>query len=139
MLPEFHREYWESKLCSLDWYNQLEYELTSFIFSMVHDDSELKAWRHQVYELVGEMLEREEIPLATSGPNMDRERKELDTIVLHHTEENPAISLAELSAIGLLRQYGLEYLGNDVLGGQVRGEPIWSGHFRRGKMVFFAY
>lgn len=139
MLPEFQREYWESRFRAPDWYNQLEHELTNFIFPYTPDDSLMKAWRHHVYELAGEMLERGEIPLAASGPNLDRERKELDTIVMHHTEENPAISLAKLSAIGLLRQYALEYLGNDVLGGQVRGEPVWSGHFRQGKMVFFAY
>lgn len=139
MLPEFQRVYWESGFRAPDWYNQLEHELTTSIFSVVHDDAELKAWRHQVYELAGEMLERGDIPLATTGPNLDSERQPLDTIVIHHTEEDPAISLAKLSAIGLLRQYGLHYLDDNVLEGKVRGEPVWSGHFRQGKMVFFAY
>jgi hypothetical protein len=139
MLPAFQRAYWESKFRFPDWYNQLEHELTSFIFPVVHDDPALKAWRHQVYSLAGEMLERGEIPLASTGPNLDSERKPPDTIVLHHTEENPVISLAELNAIGMLRQYGFQYLENNVLNRQVRGEPIWSGHFRQGRMVFFAY
>lgn len=139
MLPDFQPAYWESKFRSPNWYNQLELELTSFIFPVVHDDPQIKAWRHQVYSLAGEMLERDEIPLAKNGPDLDRERTTLDTVVLHHTEEEPGIRLSKLNAIGLLRQYGFQYLENDVLGHAVRGEAIWSGHFRKGKMVFFAY
>jgi hypothetical protein len=139
VLPEFQPTYWESKCRLPDWYCQLEHELSSFIFSVVHDDPQLKDWRHQVYSLVGEMLERNEIPLAHTGPDLDAERKPLDTIVLHHTEEDPQISLAKLNAIGLLRQYGLQYLENNVLGHAVKGEAVWSGHFRQDKMVFFAY
>lgn len=139
MPPDFQRAYWESKLHFPDWYSQLEHELSSFIFPVVHDDPLLKAWRRQVYELVGEMLSRQAIPLASTGPDLDGERKPLDTIVIHHTEEDPNIALPTLSAIGLLRQYGPQYLENDVLGHQVRGKPLWSGHFRQGSMVFFAY
>ncbi len=139
MLPDFQHTYWESKFRSPAWYNQLEHELTSFIFPVIHDDPQVQAWRHQVYTLAGEMLERDEIPLAETGPDLDSERKTPDTIVLHHTEEDPEISLAKLNALGLLRQYGLQYLENNVLGRAVRGEAIWSGHFRRGRMVFFAY
>jgi hypothetical protein len=107
--------------------------------TVVHDDPQLKAWRHQVYALLGAMLERDEVPLAATGPNLDEERRQPDMLVIHHTEEDPAIPLMTLSAIGLLRQYGLLYLENDVLGRAVRGQPVWSGHFRAGKMVFFAY
>lgn len=139
MLPAFQRAYWEDRFHAPDWYIQLEHELNTYIFPVVHDDPEVKAWRHQVYELAGEMLERGEIPLATGGLDLDRERQQLDTIVIHHTEEDPAISLAKLSAIGLLRQYAPHYLQDNVLEDRVRGEPIWSNHFRQGKMVFFAY
>jgi hypothetical protein len=140
MVPEFQAAYWQSRFRLPDWYNQLEDELTSFVFSVVHDDPRLKAWRHEVYSLVGEMLARGEIPLASAGPDLDAERvSPPDTIVLHHTEEDPHISLAKLNAIGFLRQYGFQYLENNVLGRAVRGEPVWSGHFRQGQMVFFAY
>lgn len=139
MLPDFLPTYWERKFRCPDWYRQLEYELTSFVFSLVHDDPALKAWRHRVYSLAGEMLERDEIPLATAGPDLDAARRPLDTLVVHHTEEDAQISLAKLNAIGLLRQYGQQYLANDVLGRAVSGEALWSGHFRQDKMVFFAY
>jgi hypothetical protein len=139
MLPDFQPAYWEKKFRVPNWYEQLEDELTSFILTTVHDDPTLKAWRRQVYDLLGEMLEQGEVPLAIDGPDLDCERQPLDTIIIHHTETDPQISLAALSAIGLLRQYGFQYLQNDVLDRPVRGEPVWSGHFRAGRMVFFAY
>lgn len=139
MFPEFQAAYWRNGFGFPNWYEQLEEELTKFVFAVVHDDPQLKAWRHQVYTLTGEMLERGEIPLAACGPDLDAERLPLDTLVLHHTEEDPSISLAKLNAIGFLRQYGFQYLENNVLGRAVKGEPVWSGHFRQGRMVFFAY
>ncbi|HVU70526.1 MAG TPA: peptidoglycan recognition family protein [Ktedonobacteraceae bacterium] len=139
MLPEFEAAYWEKRFRLPNWYEQLADELRRFVFTVVHDDAQLKAWRQRVYGLAGEMLERGEIPLAIAGPDLDAERVPPDTLVLHHTEEDPDIPLARLNAIGFLRQYGFQYLENNVLGRAVRGEPVWSGHFRQGRMVFFAY
>ena len=85
------------------------------------------------------MLEKGQIPLAKEGPNLDAGRKEIDTIIIHHTEEEPDIRLTKLSAIGFVRQYGRKYLENNVLGHRLKGQAIWSGHFENKKMVFFAY
>ena len=135
----FERAAWESQLIFPDWYVRLEAELRENIFPVVRPEPDLKHFRHQVYELVEEMLERGTLPLALSGPDMDTARKPVDTIVIHHTTEEPAIRLGKLSAIGLMRQYAPQYLANDVLDKRLRGQPVWSGHFRRGHMVFFAY
>lgn len=139
MSLNFQRAYWESRLRLPDWYNHLEDELNRLFFPVVHHDAELKAFRNQVYALIANLLERDEMPLAATGLDLDAERKPVDTIVIHHTEEDPSISLGRLSAIGLVRQYAFQYLANNVLGHTVRGQPIWSGHFRQGRMVFFAY
>ena len=135
----FDREYWEPRLTVPDWYVRLEDELRTLIFPVVHPDVELKRFRHQVYELVEELLERGTLPLAQYGPKLDGERGPIDTVVVHHTTEEPDIRLSKLSAIGLVRQYAFQYLEDNVLGNHVRGEPLWSGHFRQGRMVFFAY
>jgi hypothetical protein len=135
----FQRDYWESKLHAPDWYVQLEAELQQFFFPVVHNDPQLKAFRHQVYDLVDELLENKTLPLAERGPDLDQARKPIDNIVVHHTEEEPGVRLGKLSAIGLVRQYAQQYLQNDVLGRPLRGAPMWSGHFRHGAMVFFAY
>src|SRR6266487_850452 len=139
MLLDFKREYWINKLQHPDWYVRLEAELRQLFFPVVHHNPQLKAFRNQVYGLVAELLANQRIPLAASGQNLDSERKAIDTIVIHHTEEEPEMSLGKLSAIGLIRQYAFQYLENNVLGHHVRGQPIWSGHFRDGHMVFFAY
>ena len=136
---DFQRAYWEKNLQHPDWYIRLEKELRQLFFPLVHDNPPLKAFRNRVYDLIEELLEEERIPLAEDGPNLDRSRKPVDTVVIHHTEEDPEMSLGKLSAIGLVRQYAFQYLEDDVLGERVRGRPLWSGHFRGGKMVFFAY
>ena len=139
MQLDFQRAYWEERLLYPDWYVRLEDELQSLFFPVIHHDLQLKAFRNKVYELVAEMVEEKRLPLASNGPNLDAQRRPLETIVIHHTEEAPGISLGKLSAIGLIRQYAYQYLADNVLGYQVRGQPIWSGHFREGAMVFFAY
>jgi hypothetical protein len=138
-MQDFQHNYWESRLRFPDWYQRLEAELTALFFPVVHDDPQLKTFRNQVYALIAELLSRQEMPLAATGPDLDIARQPIDTIVIHHTEEHPAISLDRLSAIGLVRQYALQYLAGNVLGHQVQGHPVWSGHFREGRMVFFAY
>ncbi len=136
---DFQREYWESSLQYPDWYKRLEKELRQLFFPVVHNDARLKAFRNKVYDLIEELLAGDKIPLAESGPDLDRNRQPVDTVVIHHTEEDPGMSLGKLSAIGLVRQYGFEYLEKDISGDRVGGKPVWSGHFREGKMVFFAY
>jgi len=139
MKLDFQRAYWEEKLLYPDWYVRLADELQQIFFPVVHSDPQLKAFRHEVYALVAELLVEERLPLAQAGPNLDFQRKPVELIVLHHTEELPHLSLDTLSAIGLIRQYAQQYLTGDVLGHHVKGQPIWSGHFREGRMGFFAY
>ncbi len=136
-----HNEsYWRQQLVFSDWYVRLADYLNEIIFPIVHDNPQLKTKRHKFYDLVTDMLDKNLIPLADSGPDMDKERLPIDTIVIHHTEEVPDISLAKLSAIGFIRQYGLGFLNDNFYGRKrIKGKPIWSGHFRDGEQVFFAY
>jgi N-acetylmuramoyl-L-alanine amidase len=136
---DFQRAYWESRLQRPDWYLGLEGELRRLFFPVVHNSPTIKSFRRNVYTLIAELLQDDRIPLAQNGQNLDIARKAVDTIVIHHTEEEPAIQLSTLSAIGLVRQYAFQYLANDVLGHPVRGQPVWSGHFSAGQMVFYAY
>ncbi|OGH06159.1 MAG: hypothetical protein A2171_02895 [Candidatus Levybacteria bacterium RBG_13_35_9] len=132
--------FWKSQLVFPDWYIRLEDYLRETIFPIVHDDPKLKAERHRFYGLVEEMLKNREIPFADSGPDLDSERQPINTIIVHHTEEDSSITLGRLNAIGLIRQYGQKYLEDDVYGHKgLKGKPVWSGHFRNGQMVFFSY
>jgi hypothetical protein len=134
----FNTIFWEENLRYGDWYIRLEKELKD-IFLPLQDDEERREYRHKVYDLVGKMLQTSQIPLAINGPNFDKERKLIDSIVIHHTKEKSDIELDTLSGIGFIRQYALDYLNNNVLGYTVYGKPIWSGHFYKNKQVFFAY
>lgn len=130
--------YWQEQLQHQDWYIKLERYLREKIFP-VTDDPEIKRLRQSFYETVEEMLNAGKTPLAKKGPDFDKERKPIDTIVIHHTSEDPDIRLSKLSAIGFVRQYGLDYLEGKTIGFELRGQPIWSNHFKDGKMVFYAY
>ena len=136
----YTEEFWKSQLKFPDWYLRLEDYLNETIFPIVHDNPKLKAGRHRFYGFVEEMLTNGEIPLASSGPDLDSERQPINTVIIHHTEEDSNITLGRLNAIGLIRQYGQKYLEDDVYGHKgLKGKPVWSGHFRNGQMVFFAY
>ncbi len=130
--------YWQEQLQYQDWYIRLEEYLKGKIFPIT-TDPEIKKARQPFYETVTAMLDAGKIPLAEKGPDFDAERKPIDTLVIHHTSEDPDIRLSKLSAIGFVRQYGSNYLGGDIRGYEIKGKPVWSGHFRDGKMVFFAY
>ena len=90
---DFQREYWESRLQYPDWYTRLERELRQLFFPVVHNDPQLKAFRNKVYDLIEELLAGDKIPLAESGPDLDRDRQPVDTVVIHHTEEDSRMSL----------------------------------------------
>lgn len=123
-----------------DWYIRLKDYLIKVELPIVHDDPILFARRMVFYKIVEEMLEKGEIPLAQSGPDLDSERQNIDSIVIHHAETDSGIKLDTLSAIGFIRQYAKGYLEDNVWGRKgLRGKSIWSGHFRDGEMVFFAY
>lgn len=134
----YTEEYWRKHLQYPDWYIRLEEYLKEKIFPIIKSP-EIKKARQSFYETVEAMLEVEKIPLAENGPDFDKERKPIDTLVIHHTSEDPDIRSSKLSAIGFVRQYGLSYLDGNIRGSDVKGKPIWSGHFKDGKMVFFAY
>jgi hypothetical protein len=138
MKKVFNKILWEESLRYSDCYIRLAKELREFFLPRV-DDEESRRYRHKVYDVVGEMLRASQIPLAIKGPSFDKERKSIDCVVIHHTKEKSDITLDTLSGIGLIRQYAFNYLKNDVLGYKVYGKPIWSGHFQKGKQVFFAY
>lgn len=138
------REYLRKQLQYPDWYIKLEDYLKTQIYPVVHDNPEFMRQRNRFYSLVEEMLDKGGVPLAREGLNLDAERKPIDTVVIHHTEEDPDITLERLNAIGFVRQYAQNYLHGDVWGKKgLRGQPIWSGHFRDfgngQQMTFFAY
>lgn len=127
-------EKWRSALRRRDWYIDLENELNG----LLKTEMLLEVDKSDIYRLVSEMLKDNAIPLATIGPDFDKDRDNIDTIIIHHsglirTDANL------LSAIGFVRQYGWDYLHKQTFGHNLYGKAIWSGHFMGSKQTFSAY
>ena len=119
----FSLNYFKEQLQYPDWYIRLSDFLTTKVFP-IEDNPKIKKERHIFYDLVNQMLMDNLIPLAKTGPDFDKERKSIDTVIIHHSDEDPHMKLSKLSAIGFIRQYGKDYLHGETFGYKVKGQPI---------------
>jgi hypothetical protein len=136
MKPYFNEAEWKKELIHADWYVRLkpEYEkLTALLPSL--NDTAIARLKESVYSFFEKALERGEVTLATKGPNLDIERKPIDTVVIHHTGHAAGMTAARLSAIHLTRLYTGFHSKTD----RKAGDAIWSNHLRNGKQVFYSY
>jgi hypothetical protein len=79
---------------------------------------------------------------AGTGKDLDAERKPIDTIVIHHTSNPPGMTKERLSGIEVVRLYAPQFAGKGPTydaNNEIKGEPIYSGHFRDGIQVFWPY
>ncbi len=134
---------WRQALRHPDWYLRLTDEWQRVI-KLADDtrDSDLaqaKQIKSEVYGLIEAALAEDLIPLADNGPDFDRERRPIDTVIIHHSKNKPGVSLARLNAIQLLTLYANYYGKPKPIDAHWRGQPIWSNHFHNGKMVFWGY
>jgi hypothetical protein len=77
-------------------------------------------------------LQKGQVYLADTGEDFDKQRQPQDTIVIHHTSDKPGYELGYLNATQLLNIYVPYYAGQKNL-------PVWSGHFHKGRPVFWGY
>jgi hypothetical protein len=97
-------------------------------------------FKTNLYDFFESQLSRGFIPLGTSSGDLDGDRKEIDTVVIHHTSNPPGLRQSRLSAIELVRLYA-PYFANPTVeeDNYLKGQPIYSGHVRNGKQVFWPY
>uniref|UniRef100_A0A7C4M365 N-acetylmuramoyl-L-alanine amidase n=1 Tax=candidate division CPR3 bacterium TaxID=2268181 RepID=A0A7C4M365_UNCC3 len=139
-----NQEYWENNLSKKDWYLRLADDFKKYIIKPDEDIKNRKKIKREIYHIVNEFYKQNKLYLGTSGENWDSERKPIEYIVLHHTSAPTNVSLSLLSTVQMIRLYVNQYLlkkdklkySNDPV---VYGQPLWSNHFRKRKMVFFAY
>ena len=133
--------FWRQTLLEADWYLKLGEDfrrlekLAERARAEGRDGAEVKAIKRAAYSLVESALKEGKIALAETGEDFDRERRPIDTIVIHHTKNPPGLPLDRLNAMHLLRLYAPHYAADSAL----RGQPIWSNHFRDGRPVFYGY
>lgn len=81
------------------------------------------------------------LALGTSGPNLDAERRPIDTIVIHHTSSSPGYRLPYMNAVQLLNVYVPNFNDSTTTEDRksLKGLPLWSNHVRNGRPVFYLY
>ena len=122
---------------NLDWYKTVIPDLQELMKQWVDDDRESK---ENVLLFFEKHLGAGNIGLGQSGKEWDLERKPIDTIVIHHTHNPPGMTRERLSVEELLRLYAPYYFAPyDERDKSEQGKPIYSGHFRDGKQVFWPY
>jgi hypothetical protein len=133
-------EYWEELIKKPTWYLELVPEFKKW--QSLHDKDEdlYEKTKEEVYDFFEKHLIKYDIALAENGEDFDKDRKEIDTAIIHHTSNPSGMTKNRLSAIELVRLYAPYYFkpytkGEDSL----RGQPIWSNHLRNGKLVFWPY
>lgn len=134
-------QFWQQALREPDWYLKLEDDfrrlekLADKARIEGKDPMTVKTIKREAYALIERNLKEGTIPLAESGEDFDQERRPIDTIVIHHTKNPSGMTLDRLNAMHLLRLYAA-YYGVDE---NLRGQPIYSNHFRDGRQVFYGY
>lgn len=133
----FDINHWSKAIRREDWYQDVPNLLQSL--------SDLKNSNRELYEkekskmldFFIDVLSRGKVSLGNSGENQDRQRKVIDTIIVHHTGSKPGMTKDKLSALELIRLYAPVYADNYKKVNN--SKPIFSNHFREEKMVFWPY
>ncbi len=132
---------WWDALGQPDWYLRLADDFKRLeAFAEEHrNEPDHKRIKGEAYALVERALKENHIPLGTNGEDFDRERRSIDTIVIHHTKNAPGMTLERLNAMHLLRIYGPHYASLANSQNHLPSKPVWSGHFYNGRQVFWGY
>jgi hypothetical protein len=130
--------YWSKVITRPDWY----IEFLSFIKKTEPKlkGEELNKFRYTCRHFFELALQNETVSLAKDGPNMDTERMPVDTLVIHHTSNQPGYRLSYMNAVHLLNIY-VPYFVKPTIEGEkeLKGRAVWSGHLREDKSSFLAY
>lgn len=138
-MPKFDPVFWNARIKQPDWY--LDYlKLAEKAKSELGEDSiQLRELNKQIRSFFEGALLEGKVALAAEGPDLDKERQEVETIVIHHTSSKPGYRLDYMQATQLLNVYAPAYANPSAKERGIKGKAIWSGHFRDGRMSFLAY
>jgi hypothetical protein len=137
---DFDGAHWAKAIQKPDWYIEFV-KYSKQAESRFADGSEaLNQFRYQCRHFFELALQGDRVALASTGPDLDEERQPQDTIVVHHTSNKPGYRLSYMNAVHLLNIYASYFARPyDERDKSVKDRPIWSGHFKDGKQVFWGY
>ena len=141
MAQYFNEQKWTEAIKHPDWYLQIFDDYKNLTDRVDQKGTGLaEEIKEEMYNFFENNLASNNVALATAGPNWDEERKPIDTIIIHHTKSQPGISWQRLSAMHLVRLYGGYYSSPYNEAEQhLKGQAIFSHHFRDSQPVFYAY
>lgn len=141
MAKHFDKQKWIEAIKHNDWYLRLADDYKLLMKKAERSDKEIsEEIKEEVYQFFERNLSEKTIALGKQGPNWDEERKPIDTIIIHHTKNQPGITWGRLSAMQLIRLYATYYASPYYEKEKhIKGEAIYSNHFKNEEQVFYAY
>lgn len=135
---QLDQAYWRRRLQEPDWYQQLIPYIKYTCQQL--DEQPREKFVRAVRQMVATELTAGQVALAHKGPDLDKARQPVDTIVIHHTSWRPGYRLDFMEAVQLLNIYAPYYM-NPTLRAErgLKGMPIWSNHFADGRQTFLCY
>lgn len=139
-MKPFDETYWLGRIKQPDWYIELLEYLKSTGLAPGDESEEFIKLRRHVRRFFARQLREDKVALGDNGPDFDAQRLLVDTIMIHHTSSPPGYRLDYLNSVHLLNIYA-PYFANptDEREKSLKGRPLWSGHFRNNKQVFWGY
>lgn len=134
----FNEDYWDKVITKPDWH--MEFVPYAKQTTQGLSQSEKEQFNKTVRRYFEKALQENRVTLASSGPDLDKQRGRVDTIVIHHTSGKPGYRLSYMEATQLLNIYA-PYYGNPTIKEErgLKGQAIWSNHFREGRQTFLCY
>jgi hypothetical protein len=98
----FDEAKWRAAIAQPDWYVRLYPELKKMRGGRESESKRAASMKQEVRDFFEAALLESRVALAASGPDLDAERRPIDTIVIHHTSAEPGYRLSRMNAVQLL-------------------------------------
>jgi hypothetical protein len=131
---------WREALKDPRWYRALAPEIKKIQALQKNNWEEFSKTNENLYDFFETQLKNDAVPFGHVVKNWDKERLPIDTVVVHHTSNaHRDVSPERLSAIELVRLYAPHFAEPSIKDKEISDLPVYSGHTRKGKQVFYAY
>lgn len=136
----FNKTGWTEVIKKPDWYFDFVKFINETKEKFGEDSEQIANFNKAVRHFFEQTLLENKVALASNGPNLDVQRLPIDTVVIHHTSNQPGYRLSYMNAVHLLNIYA-PYFANPTVREEreLKGQAIWSNHLKDGKQVFWAY
>lgn len=120
---------------SPDWYIKIKPELDKNCF-FTFSSQEVAKEKEEYIHFLSNALKKGRLNLGKEKLNLDKERKPIDTIVIHHTSRRPEVHLEIIDAMCMIRLYINEFTNKERF---YFGKPLTSDHEFEGRTTFLPY